>query len=336
MIAAMKKCVSPFTLAAPLAVSCAVLVAGCASAQDAADPAGAEPGALETAAPGLSCVGAAVQGGLLACQTEPGAVIENAGTPIARADAAGWASLGVARDATGALTLRARTHDGLSQTVSLAIEARAFQEGSVPGLDCDFVRPPRDEAIQARIAREWARKQEVFNAFAEGDGARTGFILPGPGAETSPYGSRRTKTGVSATTGESCARTSTHWGLDLRAPVGSPVNAPADGVVVLAEPLYFEGGAVFIDHGQGLVSVFMHMETIDVSPGDVVRAGDLLGGAGMTGSANGPHIHWGLKWRNTQAADRSGDFYVDPRVALSAFAKRSDSAAAASDGDDAL
>lgn len=258
-----------------------------------------------------ACSGALAQGGLAVCRTAPGATIEIGGEAAARADADGWATLGFAREAPATLSVAASLGGARSEPVELAIAPRDFPESEVGGLDCDFVAPPRTPEVQAAIERAWIEKTATWRVFSEGFGARAGFSAPGDGDVTSIYGSSRRKYG------DGCERTSVHWGLDLRAPEGSDVLAPAAGVVTLADNLYFEGGAVFIDHGQGLISVFMHMSEIDVAAGDAVAAGDRLGAAGMTGTANGPHIHWGLKWRNVFNEDgTTGAFYVDPALAL--------------------
>jgi len=257
------------------------------------------------------CDGVLAQGGLATCLTVPGATLAFGGEPVALADGDGWATLGFARAAPASLELTASFEGQRSDVVILTIADRDFPATEVGGLDCDYVSPPRTPEVQSAIERAWILKRDTWREFADGQGARAGFSAPGEGTQTSPYGSSRRKYG------DGCERTSIHWGLDLRAPTGSDVLAPAAGVVALADDLYFEGGAVFIDHGHGLISVFMHMSSIDVAPGDVVAAGDRLGGAGMTGTANGPHIHWGLKWRNVFNADgTSGAFYVDPTLAL--------------------
>ncbi|MGD2133306.1 MAG: M23 family metallopeptidase [Maricaulaceae bacterium] len=296
-----------FIQRAAASAAVAALTAGCgAVAQDAADDP-ATSGPLS-----IACHGQLAQGGLALCQTAPGATVEIGGEPASIADDEGWASLGFARDAASSYEVRAVAPDGeISAPVTLEIADREFIESEVGGLDCDYVAPPRTPEVQAAIARAVEQKNAAWRSFADGEGALGGFIAPGDGDQTSPYGSRRRKYG------EGCETVSVHWGLDLRAPEGSPVNAPASGVVTLADNLYFEGGAVFLDHGHGLVSIFMHMSEITVEEGDVVGAGDQLGLAGMTGTANGPHIHWGLKWRNPHYADgTTGAFYIDPILAM--------------------
>ena len=87
--------------------------------------------------------------------------------------------------------------------------------------------------------------------------------------------------------------------------------------MILGDPdLYYEGGAVFLDHGQGLVSVFMHMSKVDVTAGDKVEAGEQVGLSGNTGRTTGPHLHWAVKWRNQATLNRDEDFYIDPALLL--------------------
>jgi murein DD-endopeptidase MepM/ murein hydrolase activator NlpD len=146
--------------------------------------------------------------------------------------------------------------------------------------------------------------------------APLGFAKPADGPYSSPFGATRTY--VSAEPG--CEeRTSVHNGLDIAVPTGTPIRAPMAGTVILADPdLYYEGGAVFLDHGRGLVSVMMHMSRIDVAAGDVVVQGGQLGLSGATGRVTGPHLHWAIKWRNAAApADsREGDIWLDPAILM--------------------
>jgi murein DD-endopeptidase MepM/ murein hydrolase activator NlpD len=101
---------------------------------------------------------------------------------------------------------------------------------------------------------------------------------------------------------------SPHSGLDVAAAQGTPVRAPAAGVVTLAEPdLYLTGGTVLLDHGHGVSSNFLHFSRIDVHVGQRVAQGDVLGLVGMTGRATGPHMHWGMSWFGVR---------VDPRLLL--------------------
>jgi murein DD-endopeptidase MepM/ murein hydrolase activator NlpD len=100
---------------------------------------------------------------------------------------------------------------------------------------------------------------------------------------------------------------SAHGGADYRAAVGTPVLAAEEGVVVLAAHHFFAGKSVFVDHGGGLLSIYMHLSRIDVKEGQRVKKGDRLGLSGMTGRVTGPHLHFGLRWRGAK---------VDPALLL--------------------
>jgi len=90
-----------------------------------------------------------------------------------------------------------------------------------------------------------------------------------------------------------------HYGVDMAAPTGTPIYAPADGVVSLADDdLYFEGAMVLLDHGQGLISMYLHTDEILVTPGQRVKQGEQIATIGSKGRSTGPHLCWRLKWRN--------------------------------------
>jgi murein DD-endopeptidase MepM/ murein hydrolase activator NlpD len=101
--------------------------------------------------------------------------------------------------------------------------------------------------------------------------------------------------------------TSTHWGLDFRVPNGTPVAAMNDGTVLLARPLYFEGNFVVLDHGQGLLTIYMHLSEFKVKEGDHVKRGQVIALSGGTGRATGPHLHVGVRWQGT---------YLDPAALI--------------------
>lgn len=98
-----------------------------------------------------------------------------------------------------------------------------------------------------------------------------------------------------------------HTGIDYPTPVGSSVLAVADGTVVIAEDMFFEGNAVFIDHGNGLISMYFHLSDIDVAGGQEVKKGHILGRVGSTGRATGPHLFFGIRWHDAR---------IDPKFVL--------------------
>ena len=108
--------------------------------------------------------------------------------------------------------------------------------------------------------------------------------------KTSPFGAQRILNGEPK---------KPHMGVDIAAPTGTPIYAPADGVVSLADDdLYFEGAMVLLDHGQGLISMYLHVNEIFVEPGQAVKRGDQIATVGSKGRSTGPHLCWRLKWRN--------------------------------------
>ncbi|QCB53161.1 M23 family metallopeptidase [Sphingopyxis sp. PAMC25046] len=150
--------------------------------------------------------------------------------------------------------------------------------------DADFER--RRPAELAQIAA--ARSKQV-----ESDGWRQAFRWPVTGRLSGFFGSQRVYQGKPG---------SYHSGTDVAVPAGTPFAAPADGVVVLAAaaPFTLEGNLLIVDHGMGLSSAFLHCQRLDVKLGDRVVQGQRLGTVGQTGRATGPHMHWGLKWRDAR------------------------------------
>lgn len=264
----------------------------------------------ETVTP--ACGGVLAQGGIVICRARPGETMTVAGVRQV-VGSTGTAQFGIATNAPPVIGWSAS--GGAYGDLAIAPRKDGFR--TIKGFDCDKV-DARSPEQKAHAARSWQIKQDAFASLNPGAGAVNGFIKPSDAPTSSPFGPVRKYIGVSKVTGKSCESTSVHRGYDMAAPVGTPVIAPADGTVILADPdLYYEGGAVFLDHGQGLVSVFMHLSEVDVASGDLVERGDPLAKTGNTGRTTGPHLHWAVKWRNLASTDRSGDFYIDPALLLS-------------------
>ena len=244
------------------------------------------------------CAGGFVEGGLVICNYGPGSQV-TLGVRSIEADAAGWVVLGIPRDAPEAMRFAVATADSPGLTDRMQpIEQREFAIQRIEGVPQSTVTP--DPSTLPRRQREYAEKQAAFATQWDGEGFLDGFIRPAEGITTGVYGSQRIYNGTPG---------NPHWGMDWANEPGTPVVAPAAGRVILAAPdMYYEGGLVFLDHGQGLVSCFLHMSAVHVAVGDVVEQGELIGEIGAGGRATGPHLDWRVKYRNS--------FYVDPALLL--------------------
>jgi hypothetical protein len=181
---------------------------------------------------------------------------------------------------TGTLTLVVRCGHRAAR-FRIPVHEGPYPESKLT-VDSKFSRPPPPRAA--------TEQQAISRAYASGSRDplwRDAFLRPTAGEESSPYGVRRTFNGQIA---------SRHYGLDYEGKVGDPIIAANDGVVVLAGADYFwTGNCVFVDHGNGLFTVYFHMSKLEVKTGERVKRGQLLGLIGATGRVTGPHLHFGVK-----------------------------------------
>jgi murein DD-endopeptidase MepM/ murein hydrolase activator NlpD len=237
----------------------------------------------------LRLTGSFVQGGHAVGTTWPRALVFVDGEALATASADGLFIVGFDRDQTGSVEIEARAGDRSARRV-LDIARVDFPSTRIDGLPPATV-VPSDPALLDRIRREVALKTEGFASRLDADHFRDGFAWPLARFRiSSRWGSQRILNGTPARP---------HYGIDLAAPTGTPILAPAAGRVTLSQPdLHFEGGLVLIDHGQGLITACLHQSRIEVAVGQDLQRGDVIGRVGMTGRATGPHLCWRAKWRD--------------------------------------
>ncbi len=225
------------------------------------------------------------QGGLVQGQTEADAQVWHTGRRL-RVAKDGSFLIGVGRDEIGPVVIKVRFHDASDATASITVQPRTFKVERVDGVPESTVNPPPE--IAKRIEREQAEVARARERDDDRQDFRFGFIWPAHGRISGLYGSQRVLNGTPK---------SPHHGVDVAAKAGTPILAPAGGIVSFAKPdLYLTGGTVILDHGHGLSSVFVHLSRLDVEVGQRIEQGKRLGLVGATGRASGPHLHWGMNW----------------------------------------
>ena len=138
---------------------------------------------------------------------------------------------------------------------------------------------------QARVMQEHAEIGRLKRHFSSTSAPRLDFTPPADGPISGLFGARRVFNGKPR---------APHVGLDFKVPVGAPIRAASSGTVLAVADYFFNGQTVVIDHGQGLITLYCHLNRIDVAAGQQVKRGDPLGSAGATGRASGPHLHWSV------------------------------------------
>lgn len=241
--------------------------------------------------------GSFAQGGILFGQTEIGASVKLDGEDVL-VDNDGRFLIGFGRDSALTALLVVTLPDGAVERRSIEIEDRDFPVQRIDGIDQSKVSGFTKEQL-AKIAVDTELKRAARKTSHELADWSVGFDWPLTGRISGVFGSQRILNGEPKRP---------HSGLDIAAPTGTPIRAPAPGIVRLAEEdMYFEGGLVLLDHGHWLESAFLHMSRIDVEPGQRVEKGDIIGAVGATGRVTGPHLHWSLKWAGR---------LVDPQLTL--------------------
>ena len=238
--------------------------------------------------------GGAVEGGLMIARTAPDnrVTLDDAAIPVAPD---GLFIVGFHRDSDLPVTIGITKTDGTSQLTVLTPQQRSYQIQRIDGLQKNMVTPP--ENVIARIKSDQAAVAAARQTPAAAGDFWRGIDWPVTGRISGVFGSQRILNGQPR---------QPHYGIDIAVPKGTPVRAPASGLVTLVKDLYFSGWTIIINHGLGLNSTFLHLDSTAISVGDTVQRGSIIGTVGSTGRSTGPHLDWRLDWQGRR---------IDPSLA---------------------
>lgn len=240
---------------------------------------------LPSALVALELTGPLQQGGLVIGRVEAGSRVFLDRQPV-KVSEQGVFAIGFGRDAKAAAQLTVEKTNGETVSQKLTIAARDYKIQRVEGIAKKIMSPSaanikrsREEAAQVRAARA----QLIDRMDFAGE-----FQWPLLGPITGIYGSQRFYNGEP---------NRPHYGVDVAAPMGTPVSTPAPGVVTLAhQDMFFSGGTIIIDHGYGVSSTMIHLSKVIAKVGDEVAPGDIVAEVGAGGRATGPHLDWRMNW----------------------------------------
>jgi len=241
-----------------------------------------------------------IQSGLLRGHIDPGEKVAYAGRQL-KTTPDGTFILGFGRDVEPQQTLTWIDTDGNHHPYKLSLKQRKYNIQRIDGISKRMMNPSKkdlqrihQEAGQVATARQQDSNRLNF---------QENFIWPVTGRISGIYGSQRILNGEPRRP---------HFGIDIAAPKGTPVIAPAGGVVTLAHPgMFYSGATMIIDHGYGLSSSFLHLSKILVKVGDQVTQGEVIAQVGASGRVTGPHLDWRINWFD-QRLDPA--FFVPPMV----------------------
>ncbi|QJR82564.1 peptidoglycan DD-metalloendopeptidase family protein [Alteromonas pelagimontana] len=224
--------------------------------------------------------GKLTQGSLIRAQLPAGSSVQLNGKPV-EMNNQGKFVFGFEREADLSHTLSWTLPDGSEGKREITLTKRDYDIQRIDGLKSTMVTPP--DSVTARIRSDSARVASARSKKSAEDGVFSGFIWPAEGPISGVYGSQRILNGEPKWP---------HYGVDVAGPKGASVVAPAAGVITLAEDLYYSGNTIILDHGMGVFSTFLHLDTMAVKVGDVLDQGASIGTIGETGRATGPHLDW--------------------------------------------
>ncbi|HEY7905777.1 MAG TPA: M23 family metallopeptidase [Wenzhouxiangella sp.] len=237
----------------------------------------------------VELTGHLTQGGVLIGQAPPGSRVVWKGEALPISDE-GKFVFGLAKDASQTTVLAVTLPNGEDWETEITPTVREFQVQRIDGLEPAKVTPPPE--VMERIVNDAHLARTARQTISEHIGFDVPFIWPVKGRITGVYGAQRILNGEPR---------APHWGVDIAAPTGTPVLAPAAGKIALVhKDMYFSGGTLFVDHGHGLMSAFLHLDQIDVVPGQWVDQGEPIATVGSTGRSTGPHLDWRVSWRDVR------------------------------------
>lgn len=196
----------------------------------------------------------------------------------------------------GPQAVQVNDRSGQRREFSFIVQPKDYAEQRLIVKDRRMVEPSAKDL--ARIARETEIIRKVFTTWSDRPLTSLQFVPPARGRISSVFGLRRYFNDQPR---------QPHSGIDIAGPVGTPVTAPFAGIVANTGEYFFNGRTIFIDHGQGLISMFNHLSRITVKNGARVAAGEKIGEIGMSGRVTGPHLHWTVSLNNSR---------VDPALFL--------------------
>lgn len=173
--------------------------------------------------------------------------------------------------------------------LSFNIENKIYPEQRLQIKNKRMVNPSKED--MKRIIKEKKYITSALKYWSDRDSDLSPFLQPVAGRLSSPFGLRRYFNDQAR---------KPHSGLDIAAPVGTPIFAPTDGKIITVGDYFFNGKTVFLDHGQGLVTMYCHLDRIEVKKGDILKRGDRFATVGMSGRVTGPHLHWSISLNNAR------------------------------------
>lgn len=247
------------------------------------------------ASEGPKFIGSFEQGGLVLGQLAEGETVSYKGK-LLKINSNRQFLLGFGRNEPVSTEITIHNQSG-DKNIVINVAPREYKVQKIEGVPQKTVTPSKKDL--ARIKQDIAIVKQARALVSDEDDFTAGFIVPAKGPITGVYGSQRYYNGVPK---------SPHYGIDYAAPIGTPVKAPAAGVITMVHAdMFYSGGTLILDHGHGLSSTFLHLSEILVEQGQRVSSGMVIAKIGASGRATGPHLDWRMNWLDQR---------IDPQLVL--------------------